>query len=461
MKGDLRRAGRWLPGANADPAQFAPALAQLQEHSPSPLGLGMLYTVLALVCATLTWSALAQLDVVAVAEGKLVPAGYLKIVQPMDSGVVREILVSEGEAVSAGQVLARMDATLSRAEGRALAVEYHTRRLGVRRIDAQLADRALAPAPEDPPAIYAQVAAQSAANVRAFRNALAQERAVLEKARHDLKAAEEVRGKLLAVLPHYREQELAFEKLAKDGFAGRLLATDKTRERIEREQDLRAQEAAIASARATIEQSEKRLGQISAEYRRQLQTERVETAAQTERLAEEIAKQRHREEMLQLRAPQDGIVKDLATHTPGTVLAPGAILMTIVPDNERLRAEVWVSNEDVGFVRPRHEVKLKLAAFQFQKYGMLEGAVAQVSADATEAPSPGTRPGTGRDRAAGALAFRTLVDLRAQTLEAGGQSFRLSPGMQVVAEIHLGQRTVLEYFLSPVKKAWHEAGRER
>jgi len=459
----MRRIGRWLPGAGADPAQFAPALVQLQERPPSPLGLGVLYTVLALVGATLVWAALGRLDVVAVAEGKLVPASYLKIVQAVESGVVKEILVAEGQAVSAGQVLARMDATLSQADGRALAAEYHTRWLGLRRIDAQLAGRALARETDDPAAIYAQVEAQYAANVGAYHNALAQERAVLDKARHDLTAAEEVRTKLLAVLPHYREQERAFEKLAKDGFAGRLLATDKTRERIEKEQDLRVQEAAISSARATIEQSEKRVAQIAADYRRQLQTERVETAAQTERQAQELAKQRHREGLLELRAPQGGVVKDLATHTPGTVVAPGAILMTIVPHNEVLRAEVWVSNEDVGFVRPRHEVKLKLAAFQFQKYGMLEGEVAQVSADATEAPNPNTRSSAlaGRDRAAGPLAFRTLVDLRRQTLETGDQRYALVPGMQVVAEIHLGRRTVLDYLLSPVKKAWHEAGRER
>jgi HlyD family secretion protein len=94
---------------------------------------------------------------------------------------------------------------------------------------------------------------------------------------------------------------------------------------------------------------------------------------------------------------------------------------------------------------------------------MVEGTVAQVSADATEAPNPNTRSGglAGRDRAAGPLAFRTLVDLKNQHLESDGHRYTLAPGMQVVAEIHLGDRTVLEYLLSPVQKAFHEAGRER
>jgi hemolysin D len=184
---------------------------------------------------------------------------------------------------------------------------------------------------------------------------------------------------------------------------------------------------------------------------------------QVERLREELAKQQHRHGLLELRAPQSGTVKDLATHTPGTLVAPGTILMTIVPEGEVLRAEVWVSNDDVGFVHARQPTKIKLASFQFQKYGMLEGMVAQVSADATEAPNPNTRSGglAGRDRPAGPLAFRTLVELRQQYLESDGRRYPLAPGMQVMAEIHLGERTVLEYLLSPVQKAFHEAGRER
>jgi HlyD family secretion protein len=448
---------------DADPADFRPALLQVQSRPPAPLGRGMLYVLLGLVGAMLVWAALARLDIVAVADGKLVPAGYLKIVQPSEQGVIKEIFVREGELVREGQVLMRMDTALLAADGRALSAEYHTKRLALRRIEAQLAGKQPVAEAGDPPELYAQMHAQHGANVAAYQNALAQERSTLERARNDLAAANEVRAKLLAVLPHYREQEKAFEKLSKDGFAGRLMYTDKQRERIEKEQDLKTQEYTIAAARATIAQSEKRMAQISADYQRQLQAERAEAAPQAERLRQELAKQQHRHEMLELRSPQTGTVKDLATHTPGTVVAPGTIMMTIVPEGEKLRAEVWVSNDDIGFVRAAQPAKIKLAAFQFQKYGMLEGAVAQVSADATEAPNPNTRSGglAGRDRPAGPLAFRTLVDLKVQQLESDGYKYALAPGMQVIAEIHLGDRTVLEYLLSPVKKAFHEAGRER
>ena len=442
---------------------FSPALLCLEATAPSPLGRAVLYALLALVAGTLLWASFAQLDIVAVADGKLVPAGYLKIVQPLEQGAVKEVLVREGDRVAKGQVLARMDPALSAADGRALAADYYAKRLMVRRVDAQLAGKPLARESEDPSAAYAQAEAQRAANVAAYENALAQERRVLDRARHDLAAAEEVRSKLLQVLPHYREQEMAFEKLARDGYAGSLLRSEKVNARIEREQDLRTQDSLISAARATIAQSESRLTQIGADYRRQLRAERAEAAPQADRLREELAKHAHRHASLELRAPQAGVVKDLATHTPGTVVAPGTILMTLVPEADQVRAEVWISNDDAGFVRTGQETKLKLAAFQFQKYGMAKGIVIQLSADASESPNSNARSRAlaGRERQVGALAFRALIDLESQAFEADGRRYRLIPGMQLSAEINLGTRTVLEYLLSPVRKAFHEAGRER
>ena len=244
------------------------------------------------------------------------------------------------------------------------------------------------------------------------------------------------------------------------GFAGKLMYTDRQRERIEKEQDLRAQEAVIASARDTINQEERKIAQIGADYRRQLQTERVDIAAQLEKANQELAKQVHRHEYLELKAPQDGIVKDLATHTVGTVASPGTILMTLVPKDENLRAEVWVKNDDIGFVHTSQRAKIKLAAFSFQQYGMVEGEVVHVGADAAEQGAGEAAQSAARSNRTES-AYKTLVDLKSQFLEAGGEKHRLAPGMVVSAEINLGTQSVLEYLLSPVTKTIREAGGER
>ena len=433
-----------------------PALLRIQEKPPAPLAGHLLLLLTGLCAGVALWSVFGRLDIVAVAEGKLVPKGYLKIVQPTEQGIVREILVREGETVDEGQVLMRMDPVSADADARALKSEFATRRLSLRRIDAQLAGTPFRHVKGDPADIHAGIAAQHTANVQAFQSALAQERSNLEKARHDFAAARQTRFKLEQVLPHYVAQEKAYEKLAREGFAGDLMRTDKQRERIEKEQELRTQEFAIRASEAGIAQAEQKMAQIGADYRRQLQTERVEVAAQLERLRQDLAKNSHRQLHMELRAPSGGTVKDLATHTIGTVAAPGPILMTLVPHEEQLFAEVWVGNQDIGFVRDGQTVRLKFAAFPFQKYGMATGTVRHVGADASD--NPGARPEVAR---AAPTAYKASVDLESQVLDADGVRYMLAPGMQVSAEIHLGTRSIIEYVLSPVKKAFHEAARER
>jgi hemolysin D len=438
-------------------AEFLPAILQLQEEAPSPLPRAVLWTVCALAGALALWAAFGRLDVVAVAEGRLVPKSQLRIVQPAEGGVLRELLVKEGERVRAGQVLARMDVRSAEADSATVRNEIALRRLQLRRIDAELGAARLAALPEDPPRLYAQVEAQREARAQAHEASLAEQRTVVERARREMQAAVETQAKLSGALPVLVEQERAFERLARDGYAGRLMLAQRSRERHEAEQDLRAQEHRVEGARATMEQGTRRAAQIQAAYRAQLQGERVEAETQLARLEQELEKLSHRQRLAELRSPADGVVKDLATQTQGAVLSPGTVLMTIVPDGEALVAEVWLANQDAGFVAGGQSAKLKLASFPFQRYGMLDARVARVSADATE------RSGNGSEGAKGAAAYayRAQLEPLAQELRLGEARHALLPGMQLTAEIKLAERTVIEYILSPVQKIVSEAGRER
>ncbi len=435
----------------------SPAIAHLHASPPTLFVRWVLWLLLALVFVLLAWAAFGRLDIVAVAQGKLVPLSRIKIVQPAEAGVVKQILIQEGETVKRGQVLMRMDAVLSDADAQSLQGEILRHVLTLRRIDAELAGKPLARQTSDPADIFDQVLAQYGANRLAYQSTLDEQQSVLDKSAQDLASARETLSKLQQVLPHYREQEAAYAQLGRDGFAGKLMVADKQRERIETEQDLKAQAFAIRSAEAAMQQAELRMTQISAEYRRTLQAERAVSAAQTDKLRQDLAKQQHRQALLELRAPQDGVVKDLATHTVGTVTSPGTVLLTLVPQMEPLQAEVWISNEDIGFVRPSQPVKLKLGAYTFQKYGMLRGKVSQVSADASEVPVSHSATAEAAPR----LAYKAVVALGSQRLVADGKAHTLAPGMQVSAEILLGTRTVLEYVLSPIRGAFQQAARER
>lgn len=236
------------------------------------------------------------------------------------------------------------------------------------------------------------------------------------------------------------------------------MVSDKRRERIEKEQELATQQHVIASARASIDQSVKKLEQIKAEYRQRLHTERAEARLQLDRLEADWQKQHHRRALMELRAPHEGIVKELATHTVGTVVQPGTVLATLVPQQAPLKVEVWVSNDDIGFVRPGQPVKLKFAAYPFQKYGMAQGEVHWVNADA-QAEESGRAVAT--EGVASPPRYKATVNLLEAELVRDEMRYALTAGMQAQAEILLGQRTVVQYLLSPVQRAWHEAARER
>jgi HlyD family secretion protein len=446
----------------AHPADFTPDLLAIQSQPPARLPQAVMYVVFTLFAVLALWLVFGRLDIVAVAEGKLVPQTYLKIVQPAEGGIVREIRVREGETVEAGQILMRMDTRIAEADLATVTTELALRSLTLRRVDAELAGTPFVKRPGDPLQLFAEIEAQYRGHRQAYHDALAQEQAVHAKARHDLAAAREVQSKLTQVLPSYQRSAEAYQKLGREGYVGDIAVQEKVRERIEKEQDLKAQAANVEAAKAAIEQSEKRLAQITSNYRKDLLRERVETENQHQRLKQEFEKQSHRAGLLELKAPQAGIVKELATHTLGTVVGSGTVLMTLVPKDEPLQAEIFVRNEDSGFVREGQRVKVKLAAYPFQKYGMLEGTITHLGPDSSDVH--GSQTGQSSDRAAGrpgGLGYRALVAFDSQTLERNSEKLKLAAGMHVITEIHQGERSVLEYLLSPVQRTAFEAGRER
>lgn len=435
---------------------FAPDLLAIQERPPERLPRAILLSVVALVAVLLLWAMLAKLDIIASAEGRLVPASFTKVVQPSEAGVVSEILVKDGDAVREGQVLLRMDARLSSADTQALGTDVALRRLTLQRIDAELTGRVVLPPKGERLDLFAQVDNQFKARRQAYQDALAQESEALNKAKADLAAAQQVLEKLSQTVPVYKQSAEAYRKLVTEGFVGELAAAEKSREAVEKEQDLKTQAANVVSLNAAIAQGERRVAAVRSQYRSQLEDMRVETHAVLNRSAQEFEKSSVKAGMLEIRSPANGIVKDVAVTAKGAVVAAGATLMNVVPVGESLQAEVLMKNEDVGFVAAGQHARIKVAAYPFQKYGMLEGSVGLISADAAD---PRQTP----QGQAPQLTYRALLKLDASALRsaATGESLALTPGMLVTAEIHQGQRTVLEYLLSPVRKVTQEAARER
>ena len=448
---------------------FAPGLLALQESPPSRMPRAVLYSVTSLLALTLVWAAVGHLDIVASADGRLVPTTYLKVVQPADAGIVKEILVHEGETVRAGQVLLRMDAQDAQADTAKLQSDLSLRSLQLRRIDAELGGTPLHRQADDPADLFHQVEAQYRERRQTYLDALGQAQEQLHKAERDQESGQAVLAKLRRTNPILKSQADAYVGLGGEGYVPRVTVDDKRRAYIENEQDLEAQESTVEGLAAAVSEADQQVRQARSKYRSDLENERVDAVGEYRKLQQDWAKQAHRAGLLELRAPQAGIVKDLATHTVGTIVSTGTVLLSIVPENEPLVAEVMIRNDDVGFVHPQQQVKIKLAAYPFQKYGLLDGQVLQVWPDATDDSSAPSRSGSspeshatdGSTQTGTGNGFKALVRLDRQTLRAGDETLKLVAGMQIVAEVREGRRTVLEYLLSPLKSALHDSGRER
>ncbi len=442
--------------------EFAPGLLAIQENPPQQLPRAVLYLVATLFGILLIWSVYGRLDIVASAEGRLIPQNYVKVVQPADAGIVKEILVQEGERVAAGQVLLRLDPQDASADGKSLATELELRSLQLRRINAELSEHPLVRLGNDPTDLFDQIEAQLHEHRHTYLATLQQARQALNKAQHDYAASAAVRDKLKETQPILKSELDTFTDLGKKGYVPKLQINEKQREYLENQNDLRAQEASVASQADAQAAAKEQVLAVAAKYRSDLQNERIDAESAYRKLQQDVAKQIHKAALLELKAPYEGVVKDLNTHTVGSVVSAGTVLLSLVPTDEPLEAEVLLQNEDVGFVRTGQPVMIKLAAYPFQQYGLLEGDVKEISPDADGTEEAGTTPRPAeRSSERGTASYRVLIALRRQTLSSDGRPLKLAPGMRVIAEIHQGSRTVLQYVLSPVRKTLMESGKER
>ncbi len=313
------------------------ALFEVATQDASPPRRFTMWAVVALFSLLLVWALFARIDIVSVAPGRLVPETYVKIVQPAEAGIIREILVNDGDAVTQGQVLIRLDPTESAADSSANAQQLALERMHVRRLEAELRGTHMVRQQGDDTALFARVEAQHRAHLGAIADAVGQAEAARDRTSKELASELEDLQKLEKVAPMLRNAADSYQKLADQNLVGRLEAQDRQQQATEREQDLKSQRARVESARAALVEAERSLAQVRSRNRSDLQIALVEAGSRVAQLEQADVKLGYRNRNLELRAPQNGVVKDLATTTIGAVVQPGTVLLNLVPVGEVLR----------------------------------------------------------------------------------------------------------------------------
>jgi hemolysin D len=454
---------------------FLPAALEIVETPPSPIGRAIGATIIMVFVLALAWACLGTVDIVATASGKIIPSGRSKVIQPFEIGVVRAIRVHDGDTVKAGDVLIELDATINAAEREHLQSDLIAAQLDVARLHAALADGA------DPLTDFQPPAAASPALVASQRQYLisqtAEHRAKIAVLDRQLAQKEAERAtsaatiaKIEALIPLLQQQVDVRKTLFEHETGSKLVYLQTLQQLVEQQQERAVQQSKFNEAEAAVAAIKENRAQTNAEYQRTLHDDLGKVEPKAAGLAQDVIKAEQRTKLQALTAPIDGVVQQLAVHTVGGVVTPAQPLLVLVPVDSHLEIEAMVPNRDIGFVEPGQEAEIKVTTFNFTRYGLLHGKVLSVSQDAvgkddlqdpgkdnSQPSGPSTKPPV--DDQGPVYAARISLDRSRMQIE--DKVVNLSPGMAVTAEIKTGERRIISYLLSPLRKYRQEALRER
>lgn len=464
-------------GLGSDERAFLPAALEIVETPASPVGRAIAGAIISFVTIATAWACIGHVDIIATAKGKIIPNGRVKIIQPLEAGVVTAILVKDGDTVRAGDVLVQLDETTTTADRDRARYDLGRAKLDVTRLMALSAgiDHGFAPQGFEAPqgasesdilrtrmAMNAQ-AQQQVAKIAALNEQIAQKTA-------ELATISATAEKLETSLPFLIDSAEIREKTMKMEFGNRIAFLDAALRVSEQKHEMVVQHRHAGEVDAARRALEAQREQTRAEYARGIANDLADADQKAAQHQDELVKAEKKFEERTLRAPIGGTVQQLAIHTLGGVVSPAQSLLIVVPSDASIEIEAMVLNDDVGFVHEGDKVEIKVDTFNFTRYGLLHGKVTNISRDAIVRDqtdrSEMSRASERSDRSPGdssgqSLLYTARIDLDQNEIQVDDRIVSLAPGMAVTAEIQTGRRRIIEYLLSPVLRYKQESLRER
>lgn len=441
---------KFLIRSDSGDKEFLPPAVEILETPPSPMGRMLVWTVLLLFVLAVLWSFIGEIDEVVVARGKVIPIGYTKVLQSEDKGIVKRILVQEGQKVKQGELLMELDRTMSESDLNALKKEIAYYDINIRRILAELENKPFVPG------AGGEIDSKDFVQQMSLYNSRQSERkarlefydAQIRQKEDSVRVAESSLEKYRQLLAIAREREQNLEEIVKEGAVSKYTYLEFKGKRIELEQNVSMNISELSAAKAEASAARQQKAQYWAEWNRQLQEELINCRKQYNTLKESERKAELKNKLIEIKSPVDGAVHKLDIHTVGAVVQEAQGLMQVVPEGTPMEVEAWMENKDIGFVRPDMPVEIKVDTFNFQKFGTIKGKVREVSPDAIE------------DKDRGPL-YRVMVSLDEEKLHMDNKDLQIYPGMTVSAEIKTRKKRIIDFFLEPFQTYKNEALRER
>lgn len=384
------------------------------------------------------------------ARGRIIPQSPTIVVQPLEPSIIRSILVREGQTVRKDQVLATLDATFSSADATQIERQSASLTAEIGRLEAELSGQPFAPAGSDAydqlqQAIWKHRQAELTAGLANFDQRI---QATLTKIARSESDSKHLRRRL-GLVSEIEGMRTTLQQREVGSKLSTLIASDS---RVEVARNLAASEGSERTANHELAALRAEREVFVQQWRARVAEELVARKVALDRAREELAKASRRRDLVELRAIDDAVVLQVADVSVGAVVQSGQRIVTLVPHNAELQVEADVAASDQGFIKPGDPVKIKFDAFRYLQHGTASGRVRTISGDSftrREDDVPVRQP-----------FYRTYVDLDAVALRDVPADFHLVPGMPLTAEIIVGSRTILSYFVEGTLKSLDEGLRE-
>ena len=433
---------------NKQETEFLASILEVTETPPSPVGRMVLWTIVALIVVAGIWLFVGEVDEVAVARGRIIPVGNVKIVQSSNKGVIKELFVKEGDFVQQGQTLLTLDTTKTQADVDQLRKQVAYYDMTVKRLQAEMNDETFVPPVsqdldqkdvESQVALYRSRRTKLMADQEKNRASIAQEEAAIQ-------SSVATQQKYLSMLAVAQEKESRLNQLYSQDAVSYFQLLEARQTRVEYQKSAEAMAEEITKERAKLAEAIDNQATTDSAYRQDTMTQLVEAKKQLNTYQEELTKATETNSQSVITAPVSGRVNQLSVHTVGGVVSEAQSLMMVVPEDAFMEVEVYADNKDIGFIEKGQEAEVKVETFNFQKFGMVTAEVTEISPDAIEDPQDKEK-----DK-------RYRLYLSVEKDESG---ITLQPGMNVTAEIKIKKKRIIDFFLDPFRQYQDEALRER
>ena len=442
---------------------FQGEIEQLLAESPPRIMMSTYYLLLGLLVSILLVTSFAQVDVIIAGTGRLSTVNPPMMIQPLERSIVREVKVRVGDVVTKGQTLATMDPTFTDADLVSLQAQQRSLEAQTQRMDAELAgtvfevkDTAGTEAKLQA-SLYHQQMAQYKSRLRGFDEDINRDLA-------SIKTAEADRSLLIKQLTVAQDVENTRSTLLESRTGTRLQYLEAQSGRVRAERDLADTVNRLVELQHGLQSLQaQRQGYID-DWNRQLLEELSRARAELSKVNESLTKTNHMHDMVDLIAPENGIVSDVSKRAVGAIISGGETVLTIMPTNVPMIGEIAITSADVGNVKLGAEVQMKVDAFPYQRFGRLHGHLAALSQDSFPGgPAQDQKANMGFSETStisGSAVYKARIELDTQNLTNLPEGAHLMPGMTVAAEIKVGTRSIISYFFNPLTRGLSESVRE-